>query len=444
MAANNIGGFFLELGVNPNMAAFDAASKLVDGLTGKYNKLIGTMRNAAAESTLVASSEQRLSEAFGLTIKDLDAWKIAAEIAGVNANGLVSSIGQLANVMQHVKIDASGLEAYQEQLSKLKIGFEEIKDMDASDAFAYILNVAQTRLNKEGWDKNTVMAAVRDIVGAEGAGIFTDMITQNKTIYQLLNEAQSINLSTEADKKAAADAQREFNILEEELKSVGQLFGQEIATALAGPVSKINNWFDKHGEEIATTIRLIGDVTQGIIDLIGPLISEILRIFGGEAKGLLSGVNDIQNGNFKEGVNKLMESGEGAFKIIQGLKNPGDLLLYGLQFAMSYLPDDVKQKKLPWVKDGIMRPDGTITQVAPDDWVFAARNVGDLAQAFIPQGMGSAGGINTFTINQTFNIGATKDMPQILRQQAYNGARDGLMQTMAQSSQRLQMMSGTR
>jgi hypothetical protein len=90
-----------------------------------------------------------------------------------------------------------------------------------------------------------------------------------------------------------------------------------------------------------------------------------------------------------------------------------------------------------------MRPDGTVTQVAPDDWVFAARNLGDLARAFTPQNH-TAVSAGEYTINQTFNINGGNDMPQVLRQQAYRGTQEGLMEIMQQSSQRLQLMSGTR
>ena len=92
-----------------------------------------------------------------------------------------------------------------------------------------------------------------------------------------------------------------------------------------------------------------------------------------------------------------------------------------------------------------MRPDGTVTKVAPDDWVFAARNLGDLARAFIPPMPTTAqSGNMEFSIVQNFTINGSSDLPQVIRQQAYNGTQEGLMNIMAQSSQRLQLMSGTR
>ena len=103
-------------------------------------------------------------------------------------------------------------------------------------------------------------------------------------------------------------------------------------------------------------------------------------------------------------------------------------------------------KNVPKMKDGIMRPDGTVTQVAPDDWVFAARNVGDLAKAFIPQmPMNMAGvGNQEYVINQTFNISGSNDIPQVLKQQAYAGTQEGLLQAMQESSRRMQLMTGMR
>ena len=84
-------------------------------------------------------------------------------------------------------------------------------------------------------------------------------------------------------------------------------------------------------------------------------------------------------------------------------------------------------------------------QVATDNWSIVAKTISDLARSFIqpqPQALQQSAG--EYTINQTFNISGGNDMPQIIRQQAYRGTQDGLLEIMQQSSQRLQLMSGTR
>ena len=99
------------------------------------------------------------------------------------------------------------------------------------------------------------------------------------------------------------------------------------------------------------------------------------------------------------------------------------------------------------VKDGIISPKGDTVQVAPDDWVFAARNLGDMASAFIPQSvMSNATTSNaSYTITQEFTFnGTSRDMAGEVMRQAYRGTQSGLMAAMNKSTQRVQLMPGLR
>lgn len=95
------------------------------------------------------------------------------------------------------------------------------------------------------------------------------------------------------------------------------------------------------------------------------------------------------------------------------------------------------------LSDGIMRPDGRVTQVAPDDWVFAARNIGDLAKMFVPQSASTTTyGGSSYTINQTLNIQGAP-FAQAAKRAAYEGTSQAL-RAVSDSSQRLQLMPGLR
>ncbi|MBC6720306.1 hypothetical protein [Treponema sp. Marseille-Q4130] len=97
------------------------------------------------------------------------------------------------------------------------------------------------------------------------------------------------------------------------------------------------------------------------------------------------------------------------------------------------------------IKDGVIRPNGQVTQVAPDDWVFAVRDIQDLGRAFLPNAVSYANASQYITINQTINITSPTDwMPQTIKQQAFNGARDGLLQAITEGNRRIQLMPGTR
>lgn len=105
------------------------------------------------------------------------------------------------------------------------------------------------------------------------------------------------------------------------------------------------------------------------------------------------------------------------------------------------IPDS---KNLWKINDGIVKPNGGVVSVSPDDWIFAVKDIANLAGAFTPTGSGFAGGQNSFVINQTFNISGSKDIPQTLRQQAYKGTQEGLLDIINNTSQRLQLMPVTR
>lgn len=104
-----------------------------------------------------------------------------------------------------------------------------------------------------------------------------------------------------------------------------------------------------------------------------------------------------------------------------------------------------KSKKTGAIEDGIMRPDGTITSVAPDDWVFAARNVEDLAAAFIPQGVSNTmNAPASYVINQNINVNGGSSTAAAVKQQAYNGVQDAMLRSMSNSQRILQLMPGQR
>lgn len=97
------------------------------------------------------------------------------------------------------------------------------------------------------------------------------------------------------------------------------------------------------------------------------------------------------------------------------------------------------------INDGIVRPSGQVTQVAPDDWVFAARDIGDIAAAFMPQRMApTASGPVEISINQNFTISGSNDMPQVIKQQAYKGTYAGLQEMLNQAGTKMQLLPGLR
>lgn len=506
MPRNDIGGFFVSLGMNIDKNSFETGNRLIDNVGNSFNKLIGSARNAAVvlagtaiATGAVESQSGKLAAEIGISTEALELWKATAKIAGVDANGLVGAMNNVATVLQRMRIDGSGLEDFAKKLGELGIvtadlDIEKLLNLSPEELMKEVYKYAHEAL-KGGADKTQVQQIVKDILGKEGMQLFIDIERRGMTIDQALGEADKRVYTDSQTNANAQDFMTEVRLLKQASESMSKLLGSEVADQLTGYVKSINDWIDEHGDEIADFIGVLSENVGKLVDkALGagkkaePTVKKL-------ATGAKESVVDTGKGTAKlvhgAVTGDIQEVKEGASQVFKGaVVNPTKLIVdtvsesdwakgerdkqaaekairdykakmgYGMFKSIPYseLPADLQKdfdkyakkelignefKFAGAVKDGIIRPDGTVTQVAPDDWVIAARNLGDLARAFVPQNH-TAVSAGEYTINQTFNISGGNDMPQVLRQQAYHGTQDGLLEVMNESSRRLQLMSGTR
>ena len=102
----------------------------------------------------------------------------------------------------------------------------------------------------------------------------------------------------------------------------------------------------------------------------------------------------------------------------------------------------------PYVKlnDGIIQPSGKITSVSPDDWVFAVKDVADLAGALLPPGITNNSVTNApvnYVINQNLSVNGSANAMQV-KQMAYSGTAEALKQNIYTASRYMQQMPGTK
>lgn len=469
-AMTNIGGFFAKIGLEPDKNSFETGAKLVDNTANAFNKLIGAAKNAAvvlAMDKLGASESElsRTSKTIGVAAETLNVWSTAAKIAGVNADGVISSMGQLADVMAHLKIDGKGINELQDKLSKLFIGYDEIQNLTADQAYAYILQKAQTLA--EDMNPVEIAARVQDVLGDSGQDLFLYMQKYGLSPEQLLNGASLKIFTNPGDNDAASKFYDQWNETKTTIENIAKALGIDGMKRVTPVLEKLNNWVDTGGGE---KIRQTMDKIWGVVDLAvdqvikpaiqtldnwwkvnGDIVRDTLLSIYTTLVAVLGWLSSEKGKGLFSGIAKFNETTWQMTKDLGIALWQGRILTDGpviLENAFDDMKDnvvDTYKKVSGKTQDGILRPDGTLTQVAPDDWVFAVRNVGDLAKAFIPQGIAQpVAENNEYIINQEITINGGNDMPQVLRQQAYNGAQEGLLAAMAHSSQRLQLMSGTR
>ena len=489
MPKNDIGGFFVSLGLNLDKNSWNTGNRIIDVMGNSLNKLIGTARNAAVvlagtavASGVIESSAYKTSVALGVTTEALDLWKASAKIAGVNANGLIGSMGQLANVMNHMKIDGSGLEQFSKKLGELGIVTDSVDiakmlEMSPDELMKEIISKAQEAV-KNGNNLTQVATIVGDILGDSGENFFIELDRQGKTIDEFLAGTKKTIFTDSTSNAKAADFAVEVATFKTELESATKLLGSEVGGVLTPYLKDWNKWIQENRDNIKDAVEAIAIVVDKVA---GYVVEVSKRLVMGEAQSSdANTVNKVLEGkrsfNFKEnGIFGGLISGlfgDADYSLLadsekemvaryyqeyntlaglhlknadrEDIQNRASKIVSTPTSASGKYPTRTDYWKDNEMNDGIMRPDGTVTQVAPDDWVFAARNLGDLARAFIPQNYTAAAAPSEYVINQTFNINGGNDMPQVLRQQAYRGTQEGLLEIMNQSSQRMQLMSGTR
>lgn len=115
-------------------------------------------------------------------------------------------------------------------------------------------------------------------------------------------------------------------------------------------------------------------------------------------------------------------------------------------------PEDKSWLRHYSIDDGIVKPNGEVINISPDDWVFTMKDPSNLTGGISPESIKSlvsktVGSIQNnvtenITVNQTFNITGTNNLPQTIKHQAQKGIYDGVGDLLQKSTTRLQLMSG--
>lgn len=314
MPKNDIGGFFVSLGLNADKDSFETGNKLVDTVANSFNKLIGAARNAsvalagtATVTGMVESSAYKTAEKIGISTEALDLWKASAKIAGVDANGLISAMGKLATVMGRMRIDGAGLEQFVKQLGELglvadKVDIAKMLDMAPDELMTEIIRMAQEasakaqeeaaeankalqkspndadakkRLKNARKEQQRISIIVGDILGDAGQDFYLELNRQGKTINEFLEGANRTRFTTAADNQKGADFVVEVNTLKTELESMGKLLGDSIGGELKQPLKDINNWLIENKESIVGGIDTIADIIGKIYNAVHNLKKDI-------------------------------------------------------------------------------------------------------------------------------------------------------------------------
>lgn len=501
MSDTSIGGFYAALGIKTDHDSFDRAFRSIEKTTNSVNRFIATMKSAAAvlgidKLTQLEAQELYTADAIGLSTEQLDKWQIAATLAGSKAESLVASMNKINRAITGERLGIKADESLVTNLSKLGIDWNSFKGIDADNRISAIFDAASQYVKSAENQEDAyseAMLLVESVIGADGRKMFQYMSRNNLTAEDLLNKSSSINFTTEESKQNSENFQVELRELKASVASIAALGIGELAKPLTSIVGPLNDWIQSHGEDIQNAIGFAAEKIQDFVDwgieqiptltkAVGFLSESVNSVwnwltnhFGDgrtkeereehdkiieeRIKGIERAFDVLENESVKKGwwsqkkeFNKLSEAAKeqvlldplSYYRYVSGIPEfDYKSLLYNDDEAEINNLMLVRGTEKRWksMNDGIISPTGQLTQVAQDDWVIAAKDLSNLGAAFMPEHNMTNNA--SYTINQTINVNGNTSA-QTIRQQAYNGAKGGLMEALEMSNRRLQLMPQAR
>ena len=255
-----------------------SAKSLVKGITGISAAVIGSATIAGN----VAQEELKMARSIGVSSEALSSWKVACNVAGASANGLIGALSSLETKMQHLKTGTVDLNLAK-NLGMLGVGYGDFADMDSESRMRTVFNQAN-----QMEDQQLAATLVGDVLGQAGKDYYESLKLSGKSLSQQLAEAKKLNFVTNQQRKEAAVFATEVKSIKEAGKSIAMSLGSELARALTPTARKIKNYLIENRDKIQRGIKGIGKAAEtiingvaGVIEKVAPFVQGLIDKFGG-------------------------------------------------------------------------------------------------------------------------------------------------------------------
>lgn len=307
MANNSIGGFFVNLGMKTD-GSFKAGE---DAL----KRFIGTATKVAALSSVkiagaVENANLKLAKSIGISAEDLNAWQMSASKAGISAGSLTSSMAQLENKMQKLKLGEVD-QNLAKNLGMLGIGYDQFANMNATQRMSAVFNAAGGME-----DQRKAAVLVGETLGSSAREYYDWLALSGRTLSQELAESKALNFTTQKTMEGAAAFNAEFNGLVETTKSLGLLISSKIGDKLTPVIKGTKEWVKNNKELINSGIDIAFDKIGQAADLLGDAFVTIGEKITGEKdpakilKSLANSIGSIVSPAFETSVKLLGDLGD--------------------------------------------------------------------------------------------------------------------------------------
>lgn len=465
----NIGGFYYSLGIDTDRGSFARAGEAIKGLTNTVKVAAAAIGAGFAIKATIdkAVKDVNLAEKLGISTYELDKMKLASELVGVNFGTIANEMDNLNKKFKEAELgkgfDENSARAMQQlkELSGMAVGWEDMKDLTPVERLERLLKAAQSM-----GDQVKARSLLGDIMGQGTADLLVAMEARNTTWETLLKQAERHTFDNTEAKKSIDELHQELTKLKGTAEGIwDRIFGKVSENWLVPGMKKVNDYLAEHKDEIGEGIdKAFGGINKAWDKAVkwiddhpvdwGKVIGTTFDVFTTGLGIVLDHAEKIA-GHVAEIFKVLAGMGSAIFNGALGAYNwAKEGIESGLKSIAEWTETDTGKKMsagakklgISWfdyseTNDGIISPGGHLTKVAPDDWVLAFKNLGDVAGAFHAGGNG--GNVANVTISQTFTLNGNVN-PRDVREQAYKGTSSAMSEMFSHTARIMQLMPATR
>ena len=501
----DVGGFYYALGVDIDRGSFARAGDAINGLVKTAQAAAVAIGAAIGVSFAIkhtvneAINDINWANKLGIGTYELDKWQAVTAQIGINFNSIAGEMDELDRKFRDIKFgdwDQGTMTAIAQltgYAGNNQGAFDALKNLSPTERFRQIMEGARDAVNAGTLTTNEARDLLKKILGGASGEMFNTLSARGIWLDTLFGSAESAVVDTSEWKDDLAEFNRQLTLTKTTFDGLWETALGLMAEKWLNPgLIKINEWLGSNKNLIKQKLEKaftdVEDVAERTVKVIketdwSPVTGVIKKDWDAVQKWMEDHPIDWEKvlGTslqiFVDGLGIVLEhastiAGHIAeiFKVLAGLGTDifnGARGLYnraveGIENTIKDIGDWTESDQgqywtnkvqgwLPWftigngkdMDDGIISPGGHVTQVAPDDWVIAFKNLEDVAGAMHPAGV--QGGTANVTINQTFHVGgAARELPATIKEQAYRGTRSAIGEMFQNTAKLIQLMPATR
>ena len=289
----HVGGFFADLNLITNESSFRKGTAKLHDVGDKIKKFSsfalksftlggGGALGFAAAIAYADTKTTLLAGALRMSSNSLVQYKMAASMAGVKSDELISSLASLEKKSQRLKLGEIDL-GMAKSLGMMGIQYQSFMSQNSGDKMKTAMSAALGM-----GDKGLARELISDVLGDAGKEMFEYLEASGISLQSLLDKSKELLFTNTQTRKNSMIFNQELHTTMGGLKEIGTLFGSTFAGEFTPVLRDLQQLIIKNKELIKTNVvkyakelAKIGGSVFHVLEKGIPIVSGLITRLGG-------------------------------------------------------------------------------------------------------------------------------------------------------------------